>query len=270
MEDRTSNQTQRNMVAMELIDQGYNSRLTMDVSELMVQIQTVGQLEPIGLFRKANGRYDITYGNRRFNAIKKLGHPKIWADVTASDTESTRLLKNLIENIGRVDVPISDLGLAFEKLIDAGLTLGEISAKIGRSVSHIKHTMEHGRDIPAEYKDKVVASGPGKKKAKGFISGNVSKAIVNLTKSGLSSANKIKLYSHARANNTGHTEIESIGRRLLRGDSFEQAVKNEDTVKRVGVVFTLSTVKLKKIEARHAGQKLKTIILDLVKHHLGI
>jgi ParB family chromosome partitioning protein len=79
-----------------------------DLSELMSSIKTHGLLQPIGVIKSKRGKkYEVVYGNRRYNAVKKLGIKTIQA-VILKVNDADKLILNLVENIQRKDVPVSE------------------------------------------------------------------------------------------------------------------------------------------------------------------
>src|SRR5207302_5421882 len=68
------------------------------VESLSVDMGKNGQLQNIVLVRKTDGRYECVIGNGRLEAAKKLGWPKIRADVKEALSEVQKLGMVVSEN----------------------------------------------------------------------------------------------------------------------------------------------------------------------------
>jgi ParB family transcriptional regulator, chromosome partitioning protein len=106
-------------VDLDLLDPNrFQPRLQLDearLEELAQSIRVNGVIQPI-LVRRANGRYEIIAGERRWRAAQRAGLLKI--PVVVRDVPDDRLLQvALIENIQRENLNPIDEALAYQRLI---------------------------------------------------------------------------------------------------------------------------------------------------------
>ena len=128
------------LVQISKIDRSPNHRLKGDVSELMISLRHNGLLIPIKLKKKAKGRFEMVFGNRRLAAAKKLGWKKIDAILEGGRdfTKRRASLENVVENFNRVNPSIEDYTVAFERLRTLGMSTAEIAGSLGVSEVKIK------------------------------------------------------------------------------------------------------------------------------------
>ena len=98
-------------ITIDLIDvPGKNPRGLMNddhVIELSGNIARNGLLEPIGLVKKVNGRYELIYGFHRLAAILRLGWKKIPATIREGNGTPTKIL-SLCENLIRKEMSLQE------------------------------------------------------------------------------------------------------------------------------------------------------------------
>jgi ParB/RepB/Spo0J family partition protein len=128
-------------IRVELIDPNpYVQRLEEDnISELASSIKRFGQLVPIKVRPHPSlaERYQAIFGYRRVLAAKTMGLSHVRAEVVNVDDEQTLLLA-LAENSERNNFTDYEIGLSLRQLRDNfGLSLEEISARIGKSVAYV-------------------------------------------------------------------------------------------------------------------------------------
>ena len=93
-------------------------------------------------------RYELVAGERRFRAAKLAGLVEIPATVRhLSDVEVLEI--QAIENDQREDVLPSERARGYQALIEAGRTMFEIGAKIGKSESWVRNVLRIG-NLPSE------------------------------------------------------------------------------------------------------------------------
>lgn len=113
-----------------------------------------------------SGKLIIKAGSRRFEAIKKIheGKVKIPKDAKYKPGDPIPVLidigdpfaaVNVVENIHREEVPVWDLGYRYNELRDAGLTLAQIAAEIGKSQDHVSFAGSVARDVHPEVIDRI-------------------------------------------------------------------------------------------------------------------
>jgi ParB-like partition proteins len=108
-----------------------------EIKNLAQSIEKQGLLQPILLRKKEEG-YEIISGERRFRAMKQLGHDKVPCIVKPKITDHGMIEMALVENIQREDLNDIEQALAYRRLLlDCGLSHEEISKKVGKSRSTI-------------------------------------------------------------------------------------------------------------------------------------
>jgi ParB family chromosome partitioning protein len=81
-----------------------------NTDELAQSIRALGLINPITVFKKHDGRYELITGQRRLIAVEKLKQPTIDAKVLDYEpTEIEAKAISLSENIMRVDLTIKDI-----------------------------------------------------------------------------------------------------------------------------------------------------------------
>ena len=122
-------------IPLELIGEGENVRELRgaDVGELMKSMGDHGPLAPLLVVPTGTGRYRVVAGHRRLMALQMLGesHAPCWVrdDISPSDEPFIQL----IENTQRVDMDPEELVKVFDKLMARGMTMVQISLKLGKS-----------------------------------------------------------------------------------------------------------------------------------------
>lgn len=99
------------------------------LEELANSIKSCDLLEPIVVTKRDN-RYMIIAGERRWRACSIVGLIDIPVRIIAAD-EQTILELSLLENLQREDLNIIEEAMAFQELINSGLTVKEIADKMG-------------------------------------------------------------------------------------------------------------------------------------------
>jgi ParB family chromosome partitioning protein len=108
-----------------------------EIKNLAQSIEKQGLLQPI-LLRKKEGGYEIISGERRFRAMKQLGHDKVPCIIKPKITDNEMIEMALVENIQREDLNDIEQAVAYHRLmLDCGLSHDEISKKVGKSRSTI-------------------------------------------------------------------------------------------------------------------------------------
>ncbi|HEY3062712.1 MAG TPA: ParB/RepB/Spo0J family partition protein [Chloroflexota bacterium] len=103
-----------------------------DIDELVASIQAHGLLAPV-LVRRTGQRYELVAGNRRLEAVRRLGWDSVPAVVRAADIDQAYVL-TLVENLQRTDLQPTEEAAALEVLIrERGWTTRQVAAAIGRS-----------------------------------------------------------------------------------------------------------------------------------------
>jgi ParB family chromosome partitioning protein len=110
------------------------------LDELAQSIHANGIVQPI-VVRKADDRFQIIAGERRWRAAQRAGLRKV--PVTYKDVPDDKLLElALIENIQRQELNPIEEAQAYRKLIDTiGLTQDQLSERVGRERTLIATTL---------------------------------------------------------------------------------------------------------------------------------
>lgn len=124
------------LVAIALVvDADDNPRTHLDgIEELAESIEQLGQLVPIIVERRSDGRFDLLAGHRRCAALRLLGRTDARADVRvgAPLDDIARLRLMLAENTQRRPVDPIDEATTYRRLMDdKGLNQSELSRMTG-------------------------------------------------------------------------------------------------------------------------------------------
>lgn len=122
----------------------FNETQLKDLTESILQ---KGVIQPI-LVRPSGAGYMIVSGERRYRASREAGLVSIPAMVRElSDSEALEI--QITENLQREDVKPMEEAIAFLSLIeDKGMTIDELSKRIGKSKSFIAHRLRLAALIP--------------------------------------------------------------------------------------------------------------------------
>jgi ParB family chromosome partitioning protein len=106
------------------------------IKELAESIKEHGVIQPI-IVRKVLKGFEIIAGERRFRASQVSGMATIPA-VERNFTDQQAMEIALIENVQREDLNAMEIAVSYQAIIDQfSLTQEELSAKVGKSRSHI-------------------------------------------------------------------------------------------------------------------------------------
>lgn len=117
-----------------------------NLGELVASIETHGLLQPLVVFRAADG-YQIVAGKRRLLAIHKLNKSGKWGDnrevpclVLEGDAQEMETMKevSLHENVVREPMHPLDMAEAFAALLSEGKTHADVGARFGVSETVVK------------------------------------------------------------------------------------------------------------------------------------
>jgi ParB family chromosome partitioning protein len=110
---------------------------------LAASIQRDGMLQPLAVRQAPDGagEYELIAGERRLRAAKLAGLREAPCVLIETDDEGLGILA-LVENLMREDLNVLDEAEAYQQLSDVfGLTQEVISARVGRSRSHVANTV---------------------------------------------------------------------------------------------------------------------------------
>lgn len=106
------------------------------LEELCRSIKEHGVIQPI-LLKPEGKEFRIVFGERRFRAVKMLGHATIPAIIQETNEENTHLIA-LIENIQREDLNAIEEADAYSRLMNEfKMTQEEVAVKVGKSRSAV-------------------------------------------------------------------------------------------------------------------------------------
>ena len=101
------------------------------LAELAQSISESGLMEPLVIVKRGD-RYMIVAGERRWRACTMAGLTKVPSRIIQADDQKVAELA-LLENLQREDLNILEEAMAYQGLIDMGLTQAEIARKMGIS-----------------------------------------------------------------------------------------------------------------------------------------
>ena len=121
-------------------DSAFNPRTSSErtrLAHLEESIRRHGVLQPVLVTRDGNERYRVIAGHRRIAAATAAGLSEIPAIVrpVADDTRGLDLA--LVENIARQDLNPVEEAIAFQRLVDAGLTRKGVAQAVGVSQKRV-------------------------------------------------------------------------------------------------------------------------------------
>jgi ParB family chromosome partitioning protein len=99
------------------------------LQELAESIKEQGLLEPIVVVKRDDG-FMIVAGERRFRASQLAGLEKVPVRVIKADDRKIAELA-LLENLQRVDLNLIEEAMGYKELMDLGMTIEEVAAKMG-------------------------------------------------------------------------------------------------------------------------------------------
>ena len=113
----------------------FQPRMSFDqeaLEELADSIKTLGLIQPITVRRKADGRYQIISGERRFRACQLTGMDMIPAYIR--DTNDQGMLEMaIVENIQRENLDPIEVALSYQRLIEeCSLTQEQMAVRVGK------------------------------------------------------------------------------------------------------------------------------------------
>ena len=111
------------------------------LAELAASLRQIGLLQPIIVRPRADGRYELIAGERRYRAAGMAGMESIPAIVRAT-ADSQLLTEALVENLHRADLNPIEEAAAYQQLLDDfGFTHQALADRLGRSRSSISNAL---------------------------------------------------------------------------------------------------------------------------------
>jgi ParB/RepB/Spo0J family partition protein len=264
--------TQFEKVSLDQIEQNENSRVIykeQDLSELMGSMKQDGLLQPVGLRKLGAKRYEAVFGNRRIMAAKKLGWAFIDAMVMDVENENDRDILNLLENIKRQNTSLAEDGRMFRTLMDRGLTVKELSARLGITQVRIETALDVVSTVPKEFHNAIVNKITPGQKASGKISATVAHQVLSMRRSfNLNRRQTRKLLDVAR-DGMSVQKISQVAPFLKTGTTIERAIQNVEKLRYVQLEFFIDRATADKIEKK-GDQSINEYLIGVLRKHSGI
>lgn len=232
-----------------------------ELADLMSSIRENGLLQPIAVMPKGDG-YAIVYGHRRFVALKKLGRKTLLVgkevqilDKTLDEKEF--VIKNLTENIQRVDNSPLEIAKACDELRKLGLSLGEISVRLSIPRSRINTAIRINIRTPEKIKRYIGYIDRNQNK-KGQISATTASKISTMR---MKQSEINKLFEKAKTEEFTSNDMSLIEKLVNSGQSLGQALKSKKNISIIGFRFLINK------DTKEALGGIKTIrklVLDIV------
>ena len=116
-----------------------------DVVGLAESIREHGILQPLGVVRRGSG-YQVVFGDRRREAAIVVGLDRVPCLLLGDLDDDQRLIRNILENLQRLDLNDLEKARAFEKMrrslqhagMERGAVLDAMCRRLGLSASQIK------------------------------------------------------------------------------------------------------------------------------------
>lgn len=138
------------------------------LDELAASLRDHGQLQPIGVKKKADDRYEVVFGARRTRAAQLLKWTEIRADEVDETGNSTAHAKKLIENVQRLDMtPIEEAYGLLDLIGDGLVDLRELQRQTGKSRAWLQTRLDLAA-LPEDLQGAVQAGVIGIGVAKAF------------------------------------------------------------------------------------------------------
>lgn len=258
------------IVSIELskIEQNENSRVIYkqsDLSELMASMKRDGLLQPIGVRKLENDKYDCVWGNRRLVVAKKLGWDKIEANISDLEEENERDFVGLIENMKRKNTSVAEDGRIFHTLRDRGLTVSEIAARLDVEELRINLAIDVYKHVPQEFIKKVVYTAAGKRNVKDRVTASTAMAILNLRRTaGLNRPQTRDIFAYASENHPTMEQISKIGPMVKNGVSIAEAIERVAGLERIVLTVYVPTAQVLKLEKKYE-KKIHNIFYDYLR-----
>src|SRR4030065_2404733 len=113
-----------------------------DISELAGSIESIGQLEAIGVIEKNDGTFDPVYGFRRIAAFQFLvAAGKDYNQIESKIIAGNPLIIQMTENESRKQLTPEEFENGLAKMVDAGMTQTEIAKLLSIRITRISDAL---------------------------------------------------------------------------------------------------------------------------------
>lgn len=256
-------------ISLDKIEQNENSRVIykeQDLAELMGSMKLHGLLQPVGVRKIQNGRYDAVFGNRRIVAAKKLGWGEIDCHILDAPDEINRDILNLIENIQRKNTTVAEDGRMFKLLIQRNLTIPEIAARVGVSKERIQLALDVVQYIPVEFHKDIPnnSAGAGAKR-NGKISPHITHQIMNLRKSHSLNRKQVRALVAKAKEGLSQPQIQRLAPLISAGKTMELAFAQIDKIRRIQLEIFVDVKEAETVEKKTGYPIRAFLINELIK-----
>lgn len=124
------------------LSENWNRDKLLNVDKLSQSILAEGQLVPIIIRYREDGKAEIVDGRRRYAALKEAGINEALVSVTDCTDERTAYRRSTAANLARMDHTPLELCRTFAKLRDMGDKVKEISKAMGFSESQVSQFLK--------------------------------------------------------------------------------------------------------------------------------
>ena len=182
------------------------------LAELSASIAQLGVIQPITLRRRADGRYTIISGERRWRASQMAGLESLPAYIRDVDDENMHTMA-LVENIQRQDLNAIEIALGMKRLVEeCGLTQEAMADRVGKKRSTVSNYMRL-LNLPSEVQLAL---------KKGLISMGHAKAIA-----GMEDAQQLKALKKCIKRGLSVRQAEQLARKVADGGTKRAADDEE-------------------------------------------
>lgn len=134
------------------VRQNLREQDTIDIDDLKESIKTVGLIQPITVCKDGED-YLCIIGHRRLRAYRELYNENKdqYHSIQAIITDDKNIIiRQLIENVQRVDLKPIELYHALKKLRQEGLTIKQIAGVIGKAEGYIKNLFSGIKELESD------------------------------------------------------------------------------------------------------------------------
>ncbi|MBE6203589.1 MAG: ParB/RepB/Spo0J family partition protein [Rikenellaceae bacterium] len=206
------------------------------LGELSASIAQLGLIQPITLRRRADGKYTIISGERRWRAAQMAGLETLPAYIREVDDENLHAMA-LVENIQRQDLNAIEIAISMQRLIEeCGLTQEAMADKVGKkrsTVSNYLRLLSLPSEVQLALKEGLVTVGHAKAIA-GIAPEQQLKVLKKCVKRGLSvrQVEEIARKLNETPSSTVADDEEYPESYALLVDEFERLVTENISIKR--------------------------------------
>lgn len=127
------------------------------LQELVSSIREKGVVQPVLVREKSGGGYELIAGERRFRAVKELGHQTIPAIIRKVDSDIDLLELSLIENIQREGLNPIEEAHAYQRLIsEFNFNLDSVGKAVGKDKTSVSNATRLLK-LPKKIQDHIIA-----------------------------------------------------------------------------------------------------------------